>query len=135
LELIKREIFTKEELDVLRIISKIFNEQNPKEIQLIGLKHINLKKLHLSYIVLNSKNSERNGSNLYLIKSKKEVLVDVDFVHLHNHTQFSVLQSTISVADLVKAAVKNKMPAVAMTDMGNMMGAFHFVRDVLYEPQ
>ena len=44
--------------------------------------------------------------------------------------QFSVLQSTISVADLVKAATKNHMPAVAITDHGNMMGAFHFVRDV-----
>jgi DNA polymerase-3 subunit alpha len=43
LELI-REIFTKEELDVPLIISKDFNEQNPKEIQLIGLKHINLKE-------------------------------------------------------------------------------------------
>ena len=56
----------------------------------------------------------------------------VDFVHLHNHTQFSVLQSTISVADLVKAAVENKMSAVAMTDHANLMGAFHFVRDILY---
>jgi len=36
------------------------------------------------------------------------------------------------VKDLVAAAVKNKMPAVAMTDIGNMMGVFHFVRDVLY---
>lgn len=49
----------------------------------------------------------------------------VQYVHLHNHTQFSVLQSTISVPDLVKAAAKHKMPAVAMTDHGNMMGAFH----------
>ena len=61
----------------------------------------------------------------------KQILIDTDFVHLHNHTQFSVLQSTVSVKDLVAAAVKNKMPAVAMTDMGNMMGAFHFVRDIL----
>jgi DNA polymerase III subunit alpha len=53
-------------------------------------------------------------------------------VHLHNHTQFSVLQSTISVAKLVKAASDNKMPAVAITDHANLMGAFHFVRDILY---
>jgi len=53
-------------------------------------------------------------------------------VHLHNHTQFSVLQSTISVAALVKAASQQKMPAVAMTDHANLMGAFHFVRDILF---
>ena len=52
-------------------------------------------------------------------------------MHLHNHTQFSVLQSTISIAQLVKAAAQQKMPAVAMTDHANLMGAFHFVRDVL----
>src|SRR5690606_4880664 len=53
-----------------------------------------------------------------------------DFVHLHNHTQFSVLQSTISVAALVAATAKNRMKAVAMTDIGNMMGAFQFVSKI-----
>jgi DNA polymerase-3 subunit alpha len=48
------------------------------------------------------------------------------FSHLHNHTQFSVLQSTSDVADLVKKAVEYNMPAVALTDHGNMYGAFLF---------
>jgi len=51
-------------------------------------------------------------------------------VHLHNHSQFSILQSTISITDLVSAAAKENMPAVALTDHGNMMGAFHFVSAV-----
>ncbi|HMQ45637.1 MAG TPA: PHP domain-containing protein, partial [Mariniflexile sp.] len=55
---------------------------------------------------------------------------EVDFVHLHNHSQFSVLQFTISVADLVAAAAEHNMPAVALTDHANMMGAFHFVKAV-----
>jgi DNA polymerase-3 subunit alpha len=38
------------------------------------------------------------------------------------------LQST-SVKGLVAETIKNKMPAVAISDIGNMMGAFHFVRD------
>ncbi|WP_409024901.1 DNA polymerase III subunit alpha [Flavobacterium sp.] len=42
------------------------------------------------------------------------------------------MQSTISVASLVKAAAQQKMPAVAITDHANLMGAFHFVRDILY---
>jgi DNA polymerase-3 subunit alpha len=42
------------------------------------------------------------------LSENKKVLVDTDFVHLHNHTQFSVLQSTISIPQLVKAASKEK---------------------------
>lgn len=57
-------------------------------------------------------------------------MANASFVHLHNHTQFSVLQSTISVPDLVKAAAAHNMSAVAMTDHANMMGAFHFVSSV-----
>jgi DNA polymerase III subunit alpha len=131
LELIKRQVFTKEELDVPADYFKNFNEQNPKVIQLIGLKHINLKEASEAIRRQIQEFEPKEVSKVTLAENQK-TLVDVDFVHLHNHTQFSVLQSTISVADLVKAAVKNKMPAVAMTDMGNMMGAFHFVRDVLY---
>jgi DNA polymerase-3 subunit alpha len=48
------------------------------------------------------------------------------FSHLHNHTQFSVLQSTSDVKDLVKKAITYNMPAVALTDHGNMYGAFLF---------
>jgi len=50
----------------------------------------------------------------------------INFSHLHNHSQFSVLQSTSDVADLVKKAVEYNMPAVALTDHGNMYGAFAF---------
>src|SRR5690606_37551889 len=64
------------------------------------------------------------------IKQNISDLADVDFVHLHNHSQFSVLQSTISVNDLVAAAAEHQMPAVALTDHANMMGAFHFVKAV-----
>lgn len=58
-------------------------------------------------------------------------LKDLPFAHLHNHTQYSILQSASSVADLVKKAKEMGMPAVAMSDHGNMMGAYHFVRDAL----
>ena len=48
------------------------------------------------------------------------------FSHLHNHTQFSVLQSTSDVDDLVKKAFEYNMPAIALTDHGNLYGAFLF---------
>jgi len=130
-ELIRKDIFTKEELDVSEDYFKEFSKNNPKEIQLIGLQHINLKQASDEI----RKQFQEKEEVVIPTNQDKQVhhnLAEVDFVHLHNHTQFSVLQSTISVADLVEAAVQNKMPAVAITDHANLMGAFHFVRDILY---
>jgi DNA polymerase-3 subunit alpha len=58
-------------------------------------------------------------------------LENVQFSHLHNHTQFSVLQSTMQIGTIIKAAAKDNMPAVAMTDTANMMASFHFVSAIL----
>ncbi|MCS5490477.1 DNA polymerase III subunit alpha [Algoriphagus limi] len=55
-------------------------------------------------------------------------LVDVPFTHLHVHTQYSVLQATTEIPAMVAKAKSLNMPAIAMTDHGNMMGAFHFVK-------
>jgi DNA polymerase III subunit alpha len=48
------------------------------------------------------------------------------FVHLHLHTQYSLLDGAIRVKDLMKKAVEFGMPAVAQTDHGNMFGAIDF---------
>lgn len=130
LELLKRETYTHEELDVHPTYFHEFKTRNPQPIQLIGLKHINLKQA--SDDIRKRLEKLKSAEALQIQSpSAQQDLKDVDFVHLHNHTQFSVLQSTIAVPDLVKAAAKYKMPAVAMTDHGNMMGAFHFVSNVL----
>ena len=65
--------------------------------------------------------------------AKKDIseLKDLPFAHLHNHTQYSILQSASSVAGLVNKAKELGMPAVAMSDHGNMMASYHFVRDAL----
>ena len=55
---------------------------------------------------------------------------DNTFVHLPKNTQFSVLQSTSRIADLVKKTAELNMSAVALTDKANMMGAFHFYRSI-----
>lgn len=129
LELIRREVFTKEELDVPADYFREFGEKNPKEIQLIGLQHINLKQA--SEAIRKQLQAQEVITPTQQEEQVHHDITDVQFVHLHNHTQFSVLQSTISVKDLVNAAVQNKMPAVAMTDHANLMGAFHFVRDII----
>lgn len=49
-----------------------------------------------------------------------------DFVHLHVHTQYSLLDGTIRLDNLFKKAKEYQMPAVAMTDHGNIFGAIDF---------
>ncbi|MEO6832125.1 MAG: DNA polymerase III subunit alpha [Chitinophagaceae bacterium] len=49
------------------------------------------------------------------------------FSHLHNHTQFSLLDGASSIPRLFDKAIKDQMPAVAITDHGNMFGVFEFV--------
>lgn len=49
------------------------------------------------------------------------------FSHLHCHTQFSLLDGAANIGGLFKKAQADGMPAVAITDHGNMFGAFEFV--------
>lgn len=130
LELIRREVFTKEELDVPKDYFEAFQNKNPKEIPLIGLKHINLKKAS-DAVREQLKALASDDKQTVVSDSDKQGLKEAKFAHLHNHTQFSVLQSTIGIGNLVSATAKNKFPAVSMTDTGNMMGAFHFVSAVM----
>jgi len=49
-----------------------------------------------------------------------------DFVHLHAHSQYSMLDSSLRVKAMAKAAKAQGMPALALTDHGNMFGAMQF---------
>jgi DNA polymerase-3 subunit alpha len=51
------------------------------------------------------------------------------FIHLHLHSQFSLLDSSLKISDLVKKAVECKMPAIALTDHGNILGAVNFYKE------
>src|SRR3990172_6171152 len=50
------------------------------------------------------------------------------FVHLHNHSHYSLLDGACTIDALVNAAVENNMPALALTDNGVMFGALEFYR-------
>lgn len=52
-----------------------------------------------------------------------------DFVHLHAHSEYSLLDGAIKLKNLVRRAVECEMPAVALTDHGNMFGAVKFYRE------
>nr|WP_299174820.1 DNA polymerase III subunit alpha [uncultured Allomuricauda sp.] len=129
LELVRKKHYSIEKLDVQPGYFEHFSEANPQAIQLIGLKHINLKKA--SKEIADALWAEDTGGiSEDEINKNVESIADAPFTHLHNHSQFSVLQSTINIKSLVKAAAENSMPAVALTDHANMMGAFHFVKEV-----
>ncbi len=51
-----------------------------------------------------------------------------EFIHLHNHTYYSLLDGACSIEDLVGAAKKNGMKSVALTDHGVLFGAFEFYK-------
>ncbi|MGY0391589.1 DNA polymerase III subunit alpha [Bizionia sp. KMM 8389] len=129
LELVRREEYTVEQLDVEPDYFEQFHKANPQEIKLIGLKHINLKRAS-DKIRERLLKAQDDGLSAQEIKENISELKAVDFVHLHNHSQFSILQSTISIPNLVAVAAEHNMPAVALTDHANMMGAFHFVKAV-----
>lgn len=50
----------------------------------------------------------------------------MSFVHLQVHSEFSILSASCRIKDILKAAVKNNQPAVALTDNGNMFGILEF---------
>ena len=54
------------------------------------------------------------------------MIMDKQFVHLHVLSQYSFLQSTCVVDEIVKAAARYKMPAAALTDAGNLYGVMDF---------
>jgi len=124
-ELIRRRIYTPEELDVDPSYFEQFSENNPQPIALVGLKHINLGEASAKLRAKQQPAEEVISTEE--IEANRALLADAPFVHLHNHSQYSILQATSSIKDLVKAAAAHNMPAVALTDTANMMGAFHFV--------
>ncbi len=52
-----------------------------------------------------------------------------EFVHLHNHSDYSLLHATSTVSSLITVAKDNSMPAIALTDNGNLFGAYRFYRE------
>lgn len=126
-ELVRREVFTPTDLLVDTGYFVAFKQQNPEPIPSVGLTHINLKAA--SDAIRQATKGE--AVTTVIDDEIRKAFEQAEFAHLHNHSQFSVLQSTISIPALVQAAGKANMPAVALTDHGNMMGAFHFVNSVL----
>ena len=94
-----------------------------EEVPLLAIKHQNLKDASAKLV----KQVEEPAAPTTVSTLEVDTL---PFAHLHTLSQFSVLQSTIRVKELAQYADSLNMPAVALTDLGNLMGAFHFVKSV-----
>ncbi len=103
----------------------------PKEVEnfdLVDYEAPELEEANFEYL-----KKQQQAQEIDLNKGTKitSELTDIPFTHLHNHSEFSILQSTTKVSGLVAKAKELGMSAIALTDHGNMMATFHFVRDAL----
>jgi DNA polymerase III subunit alpha len=126
LELIRIGVIGIKELNTNKEYIEVFKKANPKTIQLIGL---NIQPYNSEELVVTEKAETSEQPSKKELNNNEKILSEVPFVHLHNHTQFSILQSTQNVKALVRHAAAQNMPAASITDYGNMMGVFHFVKE------
>ena len=119
--------FTPAELGISVADFARFAQIYPQPVQLAGLKHSNLKAASEKIRTAIRERETHTISETEVHENAKR-LEQAYFVHLHNHSRFSVLQATSNIKDIIKAASAENMPAVALTDTANMMGAFHFVK-------
>ena len=113
LELIRRK---EVDLGISEVNSKIFCDNNQNQISLLGKA-----KVH-PWLSIEKDKSDK-------ISFKKKENKNLNFYHLSCHSSYSISQSTAHVKDLIKKTIDEKMAAVALTDYGNLYGAFQFVKE------
>ena len=122
-ELIRQKLFDNSLIDEHVVIYQKVSEKFSGQVSNFGIVHTNLKEESKK---LKQLNYTEQGTNKDLGHND----LKSDYVHLHNNSQFSILQSTTKISDLVKKTSEQKMSAVALTDKANMMGCFHFYKAV-----
>jgi len=124
LELIRLRVINYQRLGYDDEYNHRFSERNPKPFELLGL---NIEP----YKALDSTTVERKVDTDITehVESTIDEMKDLTFSHLHCHSSYSILQAKCDVPDLIAKALEHKMPAVALTDTGNMYGAYKFVRE------
>lgn len=128
LELVRTDVMDAAALGLDSSVLEEFRRLNPSPIQAIGLASEQAKKNRKRGLDDTASSVSRNND------VKKVDLENIAFAHLHNHSQFSVLQATSVIQDMVSMAVENGHSGLALTDLGNLMGAFQFTRAVMNVP-
>jgi len=118
-EIIKRKIIRVRELDAQKVETLTYKAPDLTELSKIEQKWREKKTVTSKQTAVSS--DELETANLKLA---------TNFAHLHNHSQYSVLQAVTDIGDLVKKVADYNMPAVALTDHGNMYATFLFWQTV-----
>lgn len=101
-----------------------YKNTNPSQIQPIGLNTQPYAPDKVSVA------AQEQATGIIEQADHSALLEQYSFAHLHNHSQFSVLQSTIELRKMVAKAGADGQSAIAVTDIGNMMGIFNFAKEV-----
>jgi len=128
LELLRLGNYSSEELKVEGDYLSIFKEKNKESFGTFGIKHLNLKAESKKLKTKSQESKVKSQDKTPITKDQRPKTKN--YSHLHNHSQFSILQSTSSTTDLINAAVKEGMNGVALTDF-SMMGAFYFTKEAI----
>jgi DNA polymerase-3 subunit alpha len=120
-EAVRLGIFNNSRLEWTEAERDAFARANPDLIKPIGLKVESFKELARKL------EAERASGDASGESQDLKLDADLKFTHLHVHTQYSILQATCDVDSLIAKAKEDGMPAVAMTDIANLYGAFKFV--------
>ena len=124
LELLRIGEFSAAQLQVDEAFISSFQDHNPQPFQRIGLVSKEAK----------DKRQEALSDLLSTETGKAQNVDHLPFAHLHNHSQYSILQATSGVKEMIAKAVEDGMPGIALTDLANLMGAFHFNNAILQLP-
>ena len=125
LELVRLRVINYVRLEFESDYNDRFAAFNPHPFKLLGLNIEPYKKLD-SNTTITENNTE--ASEIISTNSSTDDLV---FSHLHSHSSYSILQAKNDIPDIIAKAKKDNMPAVALTDTGNMYGAYKFVREAI----
>jgi len=120
-------------MELLRLGILTREQARLNEEEYIAFKEINNEPFQPFDIEISSQVSDFKQNKTTFVRKfdeKKESTTDLPYFHFHNHTSYSILTATTSVEALIQKAIDEKMPAVGMTDMGNLMAAFKFVSAV-----
>src|SRR5690606_6442033 len=117
MELLRIGVFKRDQVKLSEEEFEAFKEINSEPFQPFDIEIEDQVKSH----------KESTDGNLLGLNETAKSTTDAPYFHFHNHTSFSILTATTSVEALIQKAIEENMPAVGMTDMGNLMGAFKFV--------
>ena len=126
MELFRRKIFSDDFIKGIDQIQNKIQEQFIDIVPLLGLEHESFKLASEKF----KKKEEKLKSNPIKVDIDSSVKNNKNFSHLHVHSQFSILQSTSKIKNLVSKTADYKMSAVAITDHANLMGSFRLIKEV-----